>query len=539
MILFIDNYDSFTFNLVQYVGELGAEPRVFRNDALTVEEAAALGPRGVIISPGPGTPHEAGISMDLIRRLPPEIPILGVCLGHQAIGAAFGGSVGRAPKPVHGKTASIRHDGSELYRGVRNPFRAGRYHSLVVSADGLPGALQVTARTDDGLVMGLRHRERPVHGVQFHPESILTDDGKILLANFLRACGEIPRMKEGIEIREAIARVARGEPLGRAGARAAMGTILSGEATPAQIAGLVLGLRVRGEALEEIVGFVEAMRAAAVPLDRPRPEAIDLCGTGGDGAGTFNISTAASLVAAACGLKVAKHGNRSISSRSGSADVLEALGIPIDLPVDRTAASIDEVGFGFLFAPRYHPAMHHAAGPRRELGVRTVFNILGPMTNPAGARRQLLGVYDDALRDVVARVLLALGSESVWVVHSKRKDGGGLDEIGLEGPTRVSAVGGGAVREFEVRPEDAGLRTLPTAALGGGDAAENARRILAVLGGEAGAERDAVILNAAAALVIGGVATDLRAGAAAAAEAIDGGRARKVVEELRRRRCPC
>jgi len=192
VILVIDNYDSFTFNLVQFVGELGADPQVFRNDALSVASAEALAPRGVIISPGPGTPEEAGVSIDLIRGLPAAIPILGVCLGHQAIGVAFGGTVDRAPAPVHGKTARVRHDGSALYRGVRNPFQAGRYHSLVILREACPQALEVAARTEEGLIMGVRHRDRPVHGVQFHPESILTEDGKALLGNFLRLCGEIP-----------------------------------------------------------------------------------------------------------------------------------------------------------------------------------------------------------------------------------------------------------------------------------------------------------------------------------------------------------
>ena len=191
MILVIDNYDSFTNNHVQYLGELGAEPRVFRNDALTVEGAIALSSRGVVISPGPGTPEEGGISIDLIRRLPQGLPVLGVCLGHQAIAVAFGGKVGRAPKPIHGKASAIRHDGSGLYKGVRSPFKAGRYHSLVVLRDRLPACLEVTAATDDGQVMGIRHHDRPVHGVQFHPESILTEDGKIVLDNFLHLCGEV------------------------------------------------------------------------------------------------------------------------------------------------------------------------------------------------------------------------------------------------------------------------------------------------------------------------------------------------------------
>ncbi len=191
MILVIDNYDSFTFNLVQFVGELGADPQVYRNDALSVEGAIALGPRGVIISPGPGTPEDAGVSIDLIRGLPPQIPLLGVCLGHQSIGVAFGGVVGRAPSPVHGKSAEVRHDGSDLFRGVRSPFQAGRYHSLVIHPDRMPESLHVTAETLDGIVMGVRHRDRPIHGVQFHPESILTEDGKVLLRNFLLLCGEV------------------------------------------------------------------------------------------------------------------------------------------------------------------------------------------------------------------------------------------------------------------------------------------------------------------------------------------------------------
>jgi anthranilate phosphoribosyltransferase len=275
------------------------------------------------------------------------------------------------------------------------------------------------------------------------------------------------------------------------------------------------------------------MRQHAVPFD-PRPRALDLCGTGGDASGTFNISTAAALVTASCGIPVAKHGNRSITSKSGSADVLEALGIPIDLPPERTRQAIDQVGFGFFFAPRYHPAMRQVAGPRRELGIRTVFNILGPMTNPAGVKQQLLGVYDDGLRPVMAEVLRKLGSERVWVLHCPRPGGGGLDEVGLEGPTRVSALEGGEVREMEVSPEDAGISRQPGAILRGGDALENARRLLALLEGETGPVRDAVILNAACALKISGRARDLKEGAGMASWAMDSGQAGKLVEELRK-----
>ncbi len=335
------------------------------------------------------------------------------------------------------------------------------------------------------------------------------------------------------ELRQVLQKVARGERMGRSEARQVLGRILRGQATPAQIGALLMGMRIRGESFEEISGFAEAMRQHAVPVD-PRPEAIDLCGTGGDSAGTFNISTAASLLTAACGVQVAKHGNRSISSQCGSADVLEALKISIDLPPEKTQAVLDKVGFGFFFAPLYHPAMKQVAAPRKELGIRTVFNILGPMTNPAGVKRQLLGVYDDGLRRVMAEVLLLLGSERVWVVHCPLPGGGGLDEIGLCGSTGVTALENGVVKEFEISPKDAGLVSRPGASLQGGDASKNANRLLDIFNGVLIPERDAVILNAAAALHIAGKAENLKRGAKMAADAIDSGRATSFIEELRR-----
>jgi len=336
--------------------------------------------------------------------------------------------------------------------------------------------------------------------------------------------------------RRALETLASGSRLGTDGARFAMEAILAGAATPAQIGAFLMAMRLQGETPDEIAGLVQAMRAASVRLDPPCDDAIDLCGTGGDGSGTINISTGAALVAAAAGARVAKHGNRSASSRSGSADALEAMGIPIDLPPERARAAIDELGFAFLFAPSYHPAMRHAAGPRKELGIRTVFNILGPLTNPAGVRRQLLGVYEDRLRPLMAGALGALGAERAWIVHSRRPDGGGLDEIGLSGPTWVTALDRGSLRDMEIVPEDAGLARAPAAGLLGGDPTQNARCLEGVLAGARGPERDAILLNAAAALVVAGRARDLKEGAQAAAGAIDSGRAKALVEDLRRRR---
>ncbi len=333
----------------------------------------------------------------------------------------------------------------------------------------------------------------------------------------------------GITIESALAKIAGGHSLARDEARAVMGSLLSGGATPAQTGALLMGLRVRGETLDEILGFVEGMRAAAVAIAPARDVVVDLCGTGGDGSGTFNISTAASLVVAATGVAVAKHGNRAASSRCGSADVLEALGIPIDLEPERARAAIEATGFAFLFAPHYHPAMKHVGPVRRELKTRTVFNIMGPLASPAGVKRQLLGVFDDEARPLMAEVLHGLGTEHAWVVHGE----GGLDEMNIAGTTRVSVVTPGGIEEREVAPADAGLELRSLDELAGGDAEENAEMIRAILRGDSGSPRDAVVFNAGVAIHVAGAAVDLRTGVEAAAAAIDDGRAARLLDELR------
>lgn len=323
-----------------------------------------------------------------------------------------------------------------------------------------------------------------------------------------------------------LAKVIRGERLSEEEAGSAMGTIMDGEATPAQIGALLAALAVRGETEDEVVGFARVMRARAVPL-RAR-NAVDTCGTGGDGAGTFNISTVASLVVAGCGVPVAKHGNRSASGSCGSADVLEALGVRLDPPVETVQKSLDEVGWAFLFAPGFHASTRHAVGPRKELGVRTCFNLLGPLTNPARPVAQVVGVPRPALAPFLARCLQRLGVERAWVVH-----GAGLDEISLCGPTEVAALEDGAVRMFTVRPEDAGLPPCDPAALRGRDVQANAAIARSVLDGRPGPARDVVVLNAAAALIVAGRARDLREGALAAGRAIDEGRAAAVLQKAR------
>jgi anthranilate phosphoribosyltransferase len=329
-------------------------------------------------------------------------------------------------------------------------------------------------------------------------------------------------------IQSAIVQVVEGRELTFDQARSAMEQILNGEATPSQIAALAVGLRMKGEAPDEIAGMADAMRQRVSPIRTRRSPLLDTCGTGGDNAGTFNISTTVAIVTASCGVAVAKHGNRAVSSRTGSADVLESLGVRIDLTPEGAARSLDLLGITFLFAPNYHAALRHAAPTRREIGVRTVFNVLGPLTNPAGAKRQLLGVYADGLVRPVAEVLRRLGSDAAWVVHGRD----GLDELSVFAHTHVAELRERAITEFDVDPGQHGLGHRERGGVAGGVAVENAERIRAILGGEKGAGRDIVILNTAAALVVAGVARGLEEGIAKARQAIDSGAAREKLKEL-------
>jgi anthranilate phosphoribosyltransferase len=306
-----------------------------------------------------------------------------------------------------------------------------------------------------------------------------------------------------------------------------MGAVMDGDATPAQLAALLMGLRMRGETVEELAGFASAMRDRVVKVDAPEG-VIDVVGTGGDGSGTFNISTAAALVVASTGVPVAKHGNRAITSRSGSADVLEALGIRIDHDAESAAAALRRIGFAFMFAPNFHPAMRHAGPTRREIGVRTAFNLLGPLTNPAGARRALIGVGDPAAAGRIAAVAALLGTDRTLVVH-----GAGVDELPLDGTGVVHDIVGGASLTFTVAIEGLGLERAPTSALAGGTAAENAAIIESVFAREAGPRRDVVILNAAAALVASGSVSGLVDGVEAARGALDSGAPAALLAALR------
>ena len=329
------------------------------------------------------------------------------------------------------------------------------------------------------------------------------------------------------EFKALIAKVATGANLSRAEAASAFDRMMSGEATPSQMGGLLMALRVRGETVDEITGAVTTMRAKMLSVKAP-PDAVDIVGTGGDASGSYNISTCAAFIVAGAGVPIAKHGNRALSSRSGAADVLQALGVNIDLNAEQVGLCIRDSGIGFMFAPAHHPAMKNVGPTRVELGTRTIFNLLGPLSNPAGVKRQMVGTFSRHWIEPMVQVLNNLGSERVWAVHGSD----GLDEITTSGPTSVAELKDGKVRTFEIVPEDAGLRRAKPEALRGGDASHNAAALLDVLKGKPGPFRDVAILNAAATLIVASKAGDLKEAAALAAKAIDSGEAEGRLDRL-------
>jgi anthranilate phosphoribosyltransferase len=528
-IALIDNYDSFTYNLVQFLGELGADIKVFRNDQVTLNELVALAPTHLVISPGPGEPlRDSGISNQAILHFTGKIPVLGVCLGHQCLGAIYGGKVDRSPYLMHGKTSPVHHNGQEIFKDIPTPFQAMRYHSLVVY-EPVPAELEVMATAPEGEVMALRHRQHPTFGVQFHPESILTEHGKVLLKNFLNLRPLAINLSEATRLRAFIAKAINRTDLTSSEAEEAMNVIMSGEATPAQISAYLVALRMKGETVDEIAGSVRAMRSKAlhVALANRKEAVYDIVGTGGDGAHTFNISTAAAFVLAGTGRTVAKHGNRAASSQCGSADVLAALGVNLELTPEQVGQTIDQVGIGFMFAQKFHPAMKHAGGVRREISQRTIFNILGPLCNPAGADIQLTGVYSPDLTETLAYALQELGARAALIVHGA----GNTDELNTCGPNRVSHLKDGTVSTYELDPRELGLPRATIQDLRGGLPAEAALMMQNLLRGRInGALRDTVLLNTAA--VISAEDGNIGAALEEAAEALDSGKALAKLEAL-------
>jgi anthranilate synthase/phosphoribosyltransferase len=515
MYLLLDNYDSFTYNIYQYLCELtDEEVKVIRNDAIDVEGIRALNPRAIILSPGPGRPEEAGCMIDVIRAFAGEVPILGICLGHQAIGYAFGGTIVGAKDIVHGKVQPITVDGKGVFRGMNSPTNFTRYHSLVIEKDSLPADLDVTAWSVDGEIMGVRHKTLPIEGVQFHPESIASEGGKRLLKNFLTW------RREGFDFPPLVKKIMAKQHLTQAEAEGFMEELTDGNLSGTQISAVLVGLSLKGIHPEEVAGCAAVLQRKRTPLP-VTGEFLDIVGTGGDEHATFNISSLAALVAAACGARVAKHGNRAVSSRSGSADFYQAMGLKIDLKPSQAAQVLDHTGFAFLFAPVYHSAMRHVAPVRKELGVKTIMNLLGPLVNPARASHQLIGVYDASLGPLIARAAQILGVTKALIVYGTE----GLDEMSVGAPTQYWLVTPVSITEGRFDPSQVGLSGYTLEDLKGGTADDNAALAKDLLAGVGRpALRDAVSLNAGAALWLAGLVPTIEEGFSEARKTFEDGR---------------
>ena len=520
MILVIDNYDSFTFNVIQILQTVtDKEIKVVRNDEFSVEQLASMNPEYLIVSPGPGSPYQAGICEEAIKYFAGKIPILGICLGHQAICEAFGARIVQAKFIKHGIVEEIKLDGNGLFRSIGKSAKFTRYHSLVADKQTLSPDFEVTARAADGDIMGVRHKTLPIEGIQFHPESIACEKGKELLSSFINY------RRENLNVAEYLNQLIAKKDLTEEQASFFMENVTDGSMDERAMAA-------KGPSVSEMTGCAKALLKKKKNFPLEKTGIAEIVGTGGDGKGSFNISSMSALVASSCGQRIAKHGNRAVSSKSGAADFFENLGINIMAQPEQTAKLIEKTNFGFLMAPVYHSAMRFAAPVRKVLGIKTIMNILGPLLNPAGAEYEVLGVYSTSLLKDYAKAAKALGAKRVMVVCSRD----GYDEISPLVPTDVYQIDeNGNENQYVIKPENFGITGCNEDELSGGDGKENARLALEVLnGGGKKTIKAAVGLNTAAVLYLSGKVRTLKDGYKMAIEAIDSGKALKKLEEIQK-----
>jgi len=494
MILVIDNFDSFTYNVVQVIMKLSQEEvKVVQNDSIKVSDINTLRPSHIILSSGPGRPEHTGICKSIVLQYAGQTPILGVCLGHQVIGYAFGARIVKAEKIVHGKTESIHHDGKGLFRSLPKTFQATRYHSLIIKNDSLPNEFEISAFTEQKEIMGIRHKKYILEGVQFHPESIASEFGTQILRQFLSY------RRHGYSFPLLLNQFMTGEKANTSHLKLFMQELLEGTLSPIQISAIISGIGIY-PSVDVLITMASVLREQAVAFQWHNP-LIDTCGTGGDGLSTYNISSLTALMSACCGQSVAKHGNRAVSSQSGSADLYQSLGIAINLSPEKARILLKQTNFTFLFAPRYHTGMRHVASVRKTFAVKTIFNLLGPLANPTAITGHLLGVFDKKLLIPMAQASQKLGVQRVLAVH-----GGGMDEISISTPTEVVYIDEHAkFTQFTIDPREYEMPLYPIEAIQETDPKQNvlyARKF--IQGNAPDALRDIVLLNTAAALFVAG-----------------------------------
>jgi len=527
MIAFIDNKDSFTFNIVQSLERVsGDKVEVFRSEECTVAEIEAAKPTHIVVGPGPGTPFEAGISIEAIKYFAGKLPILGICLGHQSIGAAFGAKIVGAKFIRHGIVEEMTSDGRGLFCINGKGGKYTRYHSLVIDESTLPEDFEVTCRAADGDIMGIRHKSMIIEGVQFHPESIASEAGDNIFKCFLNY------RRENLPHAAFLNQLMEGKDLTEDQACQFMENVTAGTMDERVMAAILIAMQAKGVCSAEMIGCARALLTKKTPFNVNKTGLAEIVGTGGDGKGSFNISSMSALVAASCGQTMAKHGNRAVSSKSGAADFFENLGIKIMAKPEQTAKLVEETDFGFLMAPVYHAAMRFAAPVRKALGVKTIFNVMGPLLNPAGAEYEVLGVYSEEIMEDYAHAAKALGAKRVMVVHSRD----GYDEISPCVPTDVFQIDEkGNENRYVIDPAKFGITGCSEDELMGGSGADNAALAMEVLnGGGRKTIKAAVGLNTAAVLYLGGKARTLKDGYDMAIEAIDSGKALKKLNQIQK-----
>ena len=511
MILLIDNYDSFVFNVEQYLRELtNEEVKTVRNDAITLEKIKILNPSRIVLSPGPKHPKDSGICLEILKNIE-NTPILGICLGHQAFGLVFNGKIEKLEIPLHGKTSEITvtDKNSILFKDMPEKFNVMRYHSLYVSEENLPEELTVTAKSDDGIIMALEHKTKDIYGIQFHPESFFTEYGKNIVKNFIsntkketlqsndKNTEETERKKADEVFKKYLKKLQDNIPLADNDFKEICEVINSKNYDIVQLGALLVLISEKSLYPESLTAFVKNILEYSVTFSDDTPM-IDLCGTGGDGLKTINISTTVAFIVAAMGVKVAKHGNKSVTSKSGSSDVIDKLGLTMEKSIITQLNKLENSNLAFFHAPFFHKLVGEVREVRQRLGIRTVFNVLGPLLHPnRKLKYQLVGLYHEPVHRLYAETLQLLGREHALVVRGND----GLDEISICDETKIVEVKGDKILEYTVSPETFGFKRAFHADIEGGTPEENAEILVRTLKGEENSPKsDIVILNAMFAL---------------------------------------